>query len=278
MKKIINSIYQILLCFSLLLVVSSISAQDLVIVHVNDTHSHIDPIRSGEYKGQAGVIEQAAQLDKLRAEHGKKNVLFLHAGDFSQGTSYFTELNGDIEIDVLNAMEVDVVCLGNHEFDNGFEELARRLKNLKADVVCANYSFEGTAIEDLVKPYTIVRRGGMKIGIIGLLTDLAPLVELDISRQMEYIHPVNVTNEYAKYLREEKKCDLIIALTHLGFNRDFTDVELAKQIRNVDIIVGGHSHTKLDDIHYEKDLDGENVAIVTSWRWGKILGVLELDK
>ena len=177
MKKIIHSIYQILLCFLLLLVVSSISAQDLVIVHVNDTHSHIDPIRSGEYKGQAGVIEQAAQLDKLRAEHGKKNVLFLHAGDFSQGTSYFTELNGDIEIDVLNAMEVDVVCLGNHEFDNGFEELARRLKNLKADVVCANYSFEGTAIEDLVKPYTIVRRGGMKIGIIGLLTDLAPLVE-----------------------------------------------------------------------------------------------------
>ena len=198
MKKIIHSIYQILLCFLLLLVVSSISAQDLVIVHVNDTHSHIDPIRSGEYKGQAGVIEQAAQLDKLRAEHGKKNVLFLHAGDFSQGTSYFTELNGDIEIDVLNAMEVDVVCLGNHEFDNGFEELARRLKNLKADVVCANYSFEGTAIEDLVKPYTIVRRGGMKIGIIGLLTDLAPLVELDISRQMEYIHPVNVTNEDRK--------------------------------------------------------------------------------
>ncbi len=274
----IINIKQILLCSSLLLVVGSISAQDLVIVHVNDTHSHIDPIRSGEHKGTAGVIEQAAHLDQIRAKHGKKNVLFLHAGDFSQGTSYFTELNGDIEIDVLNAMDLDVVCLGNHEFDNGLDDLARRLKNLKADVVCANYSFDDTVLEDLVKPYTIVWRGGMKIGIIGLLTNLGPLVELDIARQLEYIDPVGVTNKYAKLLKEEEECDLVIVLSHLGFNRDFTDVELTAKSRNIDIIVGGHSHTKLEDVFYAKDLDGEEVAIVTSWKWGMIMGVLEIYK
>lgn len=268
---------KVFLAISLLLIVSSVSAQDLVIVHVNDTHSHIDPIRSGEFQGQAGVIEQAAQVDNIRAEYGKRNVLFLHAGDFSQGTSYFTELNGDIEIDVLNALGVDVVCLGNHEFDNGFDELARRLKNLKSDVVCANYDFTNTPIEKLVKPYTIIRRGGMKIGIIGLLTDLAPLVELNIAKNLKYLHPVDVTNHYAMHLKVDKKCDLVIVLSHLGFNRDFTDVELASKINNVDVIVGGHSHTKLDDIFYVKDLDGEDVAIVTSWRWGKILGVLEVD-
>lgn len=252
----------------------SLNAQDLTILHVNDTHSHIDPQRSGDDKGRGGVIEQAAYIDSVRCADGKRNVLLVHAGDFSQGTSYFTELGGNIEIDVLNALGFDVVTLGNHEFDNGLDELARRLRNLKADVVCANYDFDGTPLEGLVDPYVIVRRGGKKIGFIGLLTDIMEVVDRDIAKVLSYQEPAEVVNRLASYLKDEKNCDMVICLSHLGFGED---KDLAASVRNVDLIVGGHSHTLLDDKQVVKDLDGEDVIIVQNWKWGLNVGHLSID-
>lgn len=265
---------RILTAISIVMASMSLNAQDLTILHVNDTHSHIDPQRSGDYKGRGGVIEQAAYIDSVRCADGKRNVLLVHAGDFSQGTSYFTELGGNIEIDVLNALRFDVVTLGNHEFDNGIEELSRRLKNLEAEVVCANYDFEGTALDGLVKPYTIIRRGGKKIGIIGLLTDIMEVVDADIARMLTYQEPSQVVNRLSGYLKEEKDCDMVICLSHLGYGED---KELAASIRNVDLIVGGHSHTLLDDKQTVNDLDGEEVIIVQNWKWGLNVGHLSID-
>ncbi len=267
MKKIIFALCAVAASFSL-------NAQELTILHVNDTHSHIDPQRSGEYEGRGGVIEIAAYIDEVRADEGRKNVLLLHAGDYGQGTSYFTELGGDIEIDVMNAMKFDVSCLGNHEFDNGIEELARRLKNLKNDVVCANYDFTGTAIEGLVKPYTIVRKAGLKIGVIGLLTDVKKVVDKDIASQLTYQEPAPIVNRLAEYLKDEKGCDLVICLSHLGY---MPDRDLAAQVRNVDVIVGGHSHTLLRKLQEVEDLDGEDVVIVQNWKWGLNVGRLTVD-
>lgn len=252
----------------------SLNAQDLTILHVNDTHSHIDPQRSGDDKGRGGVIEQAAYIDSVRCADGKRNVLLVHAGDFSQGTSYFTELGGNIEIDVLNALGFDVVTLGNHEFDNGLDELARRLRNLKADVVCANYDFDGTALEGLVDPYVILRRGGKKIGFIGLLTDIMEVVDGDIAKALSYQEPAEVVNRLASYLKDEKNCDMVICLSHLGYGED---KDLAASVRNVDLIVGGHTHTLLDDKQVVKDLDGEDVVIVQNWKWGLNVGHLSID-
>jgi 5'-nucleotidase len=265
---------RILTAISIVMASMSLIAQELTILHVNDTHSHIDPQRSGDYKGRGGVIEQAAYIDSVRCADGKRNVLLVHAGDFSQGTSYFTELGGNIEIDVLNALRFDVVTLGNHEFDNGIEELSRRLKNLEAEVVCANYDFEGTALDGLVKPYTIIRRGGKKIGIIGLLTDIMEVVDADIARMLTYQEPSQVVNRLSGYLKEEKDCDMVICLSHLGYG---ADKELAASIRNVDLIVGGHSHTLLDDKQTVNDLDGEEVIIVQNWKWGLNVGHLSID-
>ena len=195
-------------------------AQDLAILHFNDTHSHIDPQRSGEYSGLGGVIEQAAYIDSVRSAVGRRNVLLLHAGDFGQGTSYFTELHGNIEIDVLNAHKYDVVCLGNHEFDNGAAELARRLKNLKAEVVCANYDFTGSPLEGLVKPYTIVRKAGKRIGVIGVLTDIKDAVEMSIAKDFTYLEPAGIVNALAAELKDVKGCDMVICLSHLGYTED----------------------------------------------------------
>ena len=251
----------------------SAAAQDLTILHFNDTHSHIDPQRSGEYKGLGGVVEQAAYVDIVRKADGKKTVLLLHAGDFGQGTSYFTELGGNIEIDVMNSMKFDVVALGNHEFDNGIVELARRIGNLKADVVCANYDFNGTPLEEHVKPYVIVRKSGLKIGIIGLLTDITRVVDMKLGGDLEYQDPAEVVNRYAAYLKNEKGCDLVFCLSHLGFSGD---KETASQIRNVDVIVGGHSHTQMDSMEVVSDLDGKDVVIVQDWCWGMAVGNLKV--
>lgn len=252
----------------------TLNAQDLVILHVNDTHSHIDPQRSGDYKGRGGVVEQAAFIDSVRRAEGKRNVLLLHAGDIGQGTSYFTELGGNIEIDVMNAMKFDVTCLGNHEFDNGVDELARRLSNLKADIVCANYDFTKSPLGEFVEPYTIVRKAGKKIGIIGLLTDVGKVVDREIAKSFQYLDPVETSNRYAEYLKKDKGCDMVICLSHLGYEED---KDLASQIRNIDLIVGGHSHTLLHKKQVVKDLDGEDVVIVQNWKWGLNVGYLEID-
>lgn len=252
-------------------------SQDLVILHMNDTHSHIDPERSGKNEGHGGVIEQAAYIDEVRKEVGKRNVLLLHAGDFSQGTSYFTELGGDIEIDVLNAMGFDVVTLGNHEFDNGIDELARRLSSLESSVVCANYDFSDTPLDEYIKPYVILRKGGKKIGVIGLLADLSDLVDASVASELEFQDPAQAAQKYASLLKEEG-CDIVICLTHLGYDGEpYTDVQLAAATRDIDVVVGGHSHTRLDDYELVKNPDGKDVVIVTDWKWGLMVGRLDIE-
>ena len=268
---------RIALAFILMLSGIAVNAQDLTILHVNDTHSHIEPEKLGSHKGLGGVIEHAAYIDSVRCADGKSNVLLLHAGDFSQGTSYFTELSGDIEIDILNAMEFDVACIGNHEFDNGIDELARRLKNLNVPVVCANYDFTGTSLEGLVKPYVIVEKALRKIGVIGLLTDVSTVVDLKIAKMLNYQNPSEVADKYAAELKEQG-CELIICLTHIGYEGvGFTDRDLAAQTRLVDIIVGGHSHTFLKDMVKIPNLDGKDVIVVTDGKWGRNIGRLAVD-
>ena len=241
----------------------------LTLLHINDTHSQIEPLRGGRYKGKGGVIEQAAYVDSVRKADGKRNVMILHAGDFSQGSSYFTELDGDVEIDILNAMGYDAVCLGNHEFDKGLDDLARRLGNLNIPALCANYDFTGTPLEDLVKPYVIIKRAGKKWGVIGLLTDMSSAVESRIASAVSYRNPADAANYYADYLKKEKGCDEIICLTHLGYEGEFyTDQELALHTSNVDYIVGGHSHTFLDDAKVVYNRDGKPVVIMTDGIWG----------
>ena len=259
-------------------VASLLQAQDLTILHFNDTHSHIEPERGGKHKGHGGALEQAAYIDSVRHEEGKRNVLLLHAGDFSQGTSYFSELGGDVEIDVLNAMGFDAVCLGNHEFDNGLDELARRLSNLKVPAVCTNYDFSQTSLAGVVKPYVIVRKAKKKIGIIGFLADMSTLASTEVTSKLKYQHPAELATSYATWLREKKGCDMVICLSHLGYEGEsYVDPELAAQTRGIDVIVGGHSHTTLEDLKTVKNLDGKDVVIVTDGRWGLTVGHLSVD-
>lgn len=262
----------------LMTVAFCLNAQRLTIIHTNDTHSHIDPLRSGADAGLGGVIERAAYIDSVRRADGRRHTLLVDAGDFSQGSSYFTMMHGDLEIDLLNAMRYDVVCLGNHEFDNGLEELSRRLRDLRCPAVCANYAFCGSDLSQQVKPYAIVRRGGYKIGVIGLLTDLTRVVERHIADRIQYLDPIEVTNRYAHYLKNVKHCDLVICLSHLGYEKSaFTDIDLVEGTRNVDIVIGGHSHTFLETEKVHNNIDGMPVTVVTDGCWGLYVGNLKIS-
>ncbi len=275
MRKIVLGIF-------LLAALSNIDAaaqKRLTILHVNDTHSHLEPERAGEWKGRGGVIERAAYRDSVVKADGKRNVLFLHAGDFDQGTSYFSVLGGDIEVDLINALKYDCITLGNHEFDNGVDELARRLAKVKCPVVCANYDFSNVALAKYVKPYTILKKAGMKIGIIGLMPDITILVPKEVSDRIPGFVNAEVVNKWAEYLKNEKKCDIVIALTHIGFEGEpYTDPTLVSRTRGVDLVVGGHSHTYLKAVHYEKNLDGVPVPIVQDGEWGLYVGNLKISR
>lgn len=275
MNKIITAI-----CACAAVISCSQQPKGLTIVHFNDTHSHFEPVQVDDSTLLGGVVERAAFIDSVRKADGAENVLLLHAGDFSQGSSYFTILGGDLEIDVINAMGYDAVALGNHEFDNGIEDLARRVSACKSPVVCANYDFSPFELGKYIKPYVIVEKAGMKIGIIGLLTDLSSVVDRDVADRLPYLDPVEQVNKYASKLRDADGCDFIIGLTHIGFEGEETvmDCELVSKTRGVDLIVGGHSHTFMDELHYENNLDGIPVPVIQDGCWGLNAGLFHVTR
>lgn len=266
--------------FSALLLGCSKGNNNLVIVHFNDTHSHMEPEKTGDYARLGGVIERAAFIDSLRAANGAENVLLLHAGDFSQGTSYFTELHGDIEVEMLNALGYDCTCLGNHEFDNGLEELGRRLASVKCPVVCCNYDFSPFEAGKYIHPWTVVEKAGKRVGIIGVLTNITNVVSRETADRMPRLDEVAEVNKWAAYLHDTEHCDLVICLTHVGqepaTEDELSDQYLAARTRGIDLFVGGHSHTFLKEPIFKENLDGVPVPIVTDGCWGLLAGELTL--
>ena len=242
----------------------------LVIVHFNDTHSHLDPLRDG----RGGIIERAAFVDSVRKAVGSDKVLLLHAGDFDQGTSYYSQMHGRLEVKMINALQYDALTLGNHEFDDGIEDLTERMRDVKCPVVCANLDLSSFELGQSVTPWCIVNKGGMKIGIIGLEADISTCVSKTVSSRIPQLDPVEETNKWAKYLREEEKCDMVILLSHQGYEPE--DQENAAKIKGVDLVVGGHSHTFVDDFVYVKDAEGKSVPIITDGCWGLEAGVVKV--
>lgn len=243
----------------------------LVIMHCNDTHSHLDPVvTTSGLRG--GIIERAAFVDSIRTAYPASKVLLLHAGDFNQGTSYYSEMHGTLEAALVNAMKYDCITLGNHELDDGIEALAARLATLDCPVVCANCEFPDT-LQNHVKPYAIVRRGGMKIGIIGMESHIASMVAAPIADRVRQFDNAETINKWAPYLREKEGCDMVILLSHLGYRED---QEIVPQVRGLDLIVGGHSHTFVDDIVYATDPDGREIPIITDGCWGINMGLVKV--
>lgn len=261
----------ILACMILGICACAPKQHDLVILHLNDTHSHLDPQRDGS----GGVIERAAYIDSVRMAEGKNNVLLLHAGDFNQGSSYYTVLKGELEVDMVNALGYDCITLGNHEFDNGLEDLGARLARIKCPVVCCNYDFSTFEVGKKVTPYTIIKKAGRRIGIIGVLCNISTVVAKETADRVPALDTATEVNRWADYLKQEEGCDLVIVLSHAGFKGEpggLNDVDIVPLTTNVDLLVGGHSHTHLTEMYYGQNAEGRAVPVVQDWCWGHQVG------
>ena len=254
--------------------------KQLVILHTNDTHSCIYPLNKHladtMLAGRGGFIRRAVMVREERGKH--PNLLLLDSGDFSQGSSYYTLYKGDVEVGLMNLMRYDAATIGNHEFDFGVENMARLFKKADFPIVCANYDFTGTALEGLVRPYVVLKRDGLRIGVFGLSPELDGLVLAELCVGVKYNDPVKAANDVAKTLKEKEKCDIVICLSHLGWElAGLDDTELMPQLRNVDIVLGGHSHTYFKNMEYVKDLDGREIPNDQNGKHGIYVGKIVVD-
>jgi 5'-nucleotidase len=251
----------------------------ITILHTNDVHSYIDPFPADHPKnpGLGGVAKRAAIIETIRKEN--PNLLLLDAGDIFQGTPYFNYYGGELEFKLMNMMGYDVVTLGNHDFDNGIDGLLAQMPNAKFDFV-SNYGFQNTVLDGRVKPYQIKHVDGVKIGIFGLGVELQGLVDKKNSKETVYNDPIESATDMARILKHENKCDLVICLSHIGYNykeepNKVCDLMLAKKTKDIDLIIGGHTHTFLDKPVIEKNLEGKEVLINQVGCYGLNLGRID---
>lgn len=253
----------------------SLSAQDtkkLIILQTSDVHSRIEPVnqKGDRNYNEGGFVRRATFLDQFRKEH--ENVLVFDCGDISQGTPYYNMFQGEVEIKLMNRMGYDGMAIGNHEFDFGLDNMARLFKLAKFPVLCANYNLDATVLKDLVKPYIILDRFGLKIGVFGLGAKPEGLIQANKCEGVLYEDPIEVSNKVAALLKA-KGCDLVLCLSHLGIQMD---ERLVAKTRNIDVILGGHSHTFMKGPKTYLNMDGKGVSIMHSGKSGVRVGRLDL--
>ena len=254
----------------------------LTILHTNDTHSRLEafPMDGGRNQGLGGVAGRAQLINKIRAE--EDHVLLLDAGDIFQGTPYFNIYKGEPEIKAMSVMKYDACTIGNHDFDAGMENLATQLTNhANFPMLVANYDFTRTPMENKTQPYKIFNKGKLKIGVFGIGIEGRGLIPDSLFGETKYLDPIQKANETAGILKRDQSCDMIICLSHLGNlykgSNKVSDETMAKETENIDLIIGGHSHTFLDNPIVYKNRKGDDVIVNQVGFAGIILGRLDFE-
>ncbi|MBD3582945.1 bifunctional metallophosphatase/5'-nucleotidase [Flavobacterium selenitireducens] len=252
----------------------------LTVLHTNDVHSYIDPFSATHPKNpnKGGVARRAAIIESIRREN--PNVLLLDAGDIFQGTPYFNYYGGELEIKLMSMMGYDLATLGNHDFDNGIDGFYKQLPHATFGFVSANYDFSNTILDGLVKPYKIFVKDGIKIGVFGLGIELSGLVDPRNYKETKWTHPTEITQGIVDRLKREEKCDLVICLSHIGYDYKndpgkISDLKLASQTQDIDLIIGGHTHTFLDKPTVVKNRVGKDVLVNQTGCYGINLGRID---
>lgn len=251
----------------------------ITILHTNDTHSRIDPYPANDpnYPGMGGYARRAALVKHYR--RSDPGLLLLDAGDIFQGTPYYNMYGGEAELKLMSHMGYDAATIGNHEFDNGIDGLRKVLPNASFPFVCSNYDFSDTILQGLTIPNLVLERNDIVIGIYGLGIDPAGLVGSNLTGNTRYLDPIEVAREMETELRQKKRCELIICLSHLGFRYDsdrVSDYMVAQNTRFTDIIIGGHTHRRLDPPEVAINLEQQPVYIGQAGSGGVYLGQMEV--
>ena len=254
--------------------------KQLVILHTNDTHSTIFPVKQNiddkEIAGRGGYLRRVNMLKEQRQQH--PDLLLFDSGDFSQGSGYYTLFKGEVEIGLMNQMGYDAVTIGNHEFDFGLDNLARIFRMANFPIVCSNYDCKGTVLEGLVKPYITLKRNGVKIGVFALSPALKGLVFDGNCQGITYLDPAETAQKYINFLRKQEKCDIVICISHLGWKEsEYTDEMLLKGIESCDLVLGGHTHTYMKQLEYAPDKTGKLIPVDQNGKHGAFIGKLLLN-
>ncbi len=242
------------------------AAQSLVILHTNDVHSRLEPfpMDGSRNQGLGGVAARAKLIEDIRSK--EEHVLLLDAGDIFQGTPYFNLYKGEPEIKAMTKMGYDACTMGNHDFDAGLENFATQLNHAKFPVLLCNYDFSNTSMENKSVPYKIFKKGKLKIGVTGVGIEMKGLVPDNLFGNTVYLDPIQKVNETANMLKKEKDCDMVVCLSHLGYQykediNKISDLILAKETEYVDLIIGGHTHTFLNEPVLVKNKSGAAVLV-----------------
>lgn len=263
---------------------SSFSAKNkatkITILHTNDVHSHIDPFGpdDGRNPNKGGVARRATLIDAIRNEN--PNTLLLDAGDIFQGTPYFNYYGGELEFKLMSMLKYDAATIGNHDFDNGIDGLYAQLPHAKFGFISANYDFSNTVLDTHVKPYKIFTKENIKIGVFGLGIQLDGLVDKTLSKETKYLDPIEIAQDMGRILKEEHHCDLVICLSHLGYyygdnSTIVSDLIIARKTKNIDLIIGGHTHTFLPKPTIEQNILGQHVLVNQVGCYGINLGRID---
>ncbi|MCB9198611.1 MAG: metallophosphatase [Flavobacteriales bacterium] len=236
----------------------------LTILHTNDMHSRIESFPSDHknYPGQGGILAMGKMVGEVREEVGE--LLLLDAGDIFQGTPYFNEFGGELEFKMMSQLRYDCATMGNHDFDNGLEGFERMLKYAEFPFVTSNYDFGNTILNGKTLPYKIIEKKGLKIGVFGVGVAFDGLVNKKNYGETQYLDPIKIANEKALFLKNEEKCNLVICLSHLGYeykNTKVCDKDLAQQTENINLIIGGHTHTFLPKAETYSNKSGKKVLV-----------------
>lgn len=256
------------------------SEKRITILHTNDVHSHIESFSNHHHKypGMGGVAKRASLIEQIRLENS--NTLLFDAGDIFQGTPYFNFFGGELEFKMMSKLGYDAATIGNHDFDNSIEGLDKQLPHAGFDFLISNYDFKNTVLDGKTKPYSIFYSGGKKIGVFGLGIKLEGLVDKQLYKETQYLDPIEITQDMTSVLKNEERCDLVICLSHMGYYykknpEKICDLNLAKNTRNIDLVIGGHTHTFLKKPTVVKNLDGKNLLINQVGCWGVNLGRID---
>lgn len=254
--------------------------QKISILHTNDQHSRIEPFEATDrrFPNQGGFARRATLVEQIRKQ--EKNVLLFDCGDIFQGTPYFNMFGGELEFKLMSMMKYDAATMGNHDFDNGLEGFLKVLPNAKFSFICSNYDFSNTILDGKTEPYKIFRKGDIKVGVFGLGIELEGLVGKKHYQETKYLDPIEIAQHYSEFLRNEKKCDLVICLSHLGYDfgsdkEKMSDKKVAAQTDGIDLILGGHTHSFLKEPQVFQNKKGKNVLVNQVGWAGLLLGRID---
>lgn len=252
----------------------------ITILHTNDVHSHIDPFGPEDARNanMGGVARRATLIESIRKDN--PYTLLLDAGDIFQGTPYFNYYGGELEFKLMSKLKYDAATIGNHDFDNGIDGLYAQLPHAEFEFISSNYGFSNTIMNTHVKPYKIFKKDGIKIGVFGIGIQLEGLVNPTMFKETKYLDPVEMSQEMTRILKIEKHCDLIICLSHLGYSyrsssKSMSDLKLAALTKDIDLIIGGHTHTFLDKPTVVKNSEDNNMLVNQVGCYGINLGKID---